>query len=185
MCIRDREHLPPVSLEEAPRSGELFQRLLRIFLDNPSPLNASPRDARQLRSAMEKGTRYWLARDAHGEIVGALGLETWRSMVVHVTVDAARRARGLGLSMVLALHEEARSAGFTELRAQVLRRNPRALSLFLSLGYLPLEGMVRRYHELVKCLDEGGPRSGRDPAPDGPVAAGPPPGDDPGRSAGS
>jgi RimJ/RimL family protein N-acetyltransferase len=148
--------LPAVSLDPVDRKSPSFQELLALFGDNPSPLNASPRTVRQLDAAMDRGTRYWLVRDGEGRVMGGLGLETWRSMVVHVTVDATFRSRGLGLAMVQELHRWMRAEGYGEVRAQVLRANARALSLFLSLGYRPLERPPRRYHELVLPLDSGG-----------------------------
>ena len=87
-----------------------------------------------------KCTEYYLAFDADGEVAGCVGFEPWRSMVVHLVVDYARRGRGLGLAILKSLVRYKEAQGYREIQGQVFKGNARALSLYLSLGFSIIEG---------------------------------------------
>lgn len=83
-----------------------------------------------------------------------VGHDGHRGWVYYVAVDPARRAQGLGRTIMTAAEAWLRQAGIAKLQLLVRRENEKAGAFYLSLGYAEAETIV-----FAKWLD------GREPTP--------------------
>ncbi|MGH0036042.1 MAG: GNAT family N-acetyltransferase [Myxococcota bacterium] len=94
------EKLPIEGLELTPAEAGDAAAILEVYLSCGFP----PRDEEQTRAAIEDGRHaHWVARDADGQVVAFVELEThWprRPWVAFVGVPPELRDRGLGSSLV-------------------------------------------------------------------------------------
>jgi len=104
---------------------------------------------RSIRAELDAGSRLLLAAFAGGRMIGTgqLVLSVWPDMphkaeLQKILVAAAARGRGVGRSLIAALHDAARQRGRSLLTLST-RRGARAEDLYKSLGYLELGVMPR------------------------------------------
>jgi len=147
--------LPETTLIPVYNRKDLQRQLFRIFQRNPSPLNIAPRNWKELRNESTKNSQYYLLKNRVGKIVGGIGFQPRRNMIVHLTIDYIHRGSGYGLSGLKELEKTKGAEGITEVWCQVFKDNKRAISMFLSLGWVYVkEKEGPNYVTLVKSLIE-------------------------------
>jgi len=124
-----------------------FDRLLPQL----SPSTTLP-DAGQLNEIIAApGTQLFIARDAQGEIVGALTLVLYRTpMAMHawiedVVVDEKARGQGYGAALNMHAIEQARAAGARNVHLTSRPARVAANRLYQKLGFVRWETNAYRY----------------------------------------
>jgi hypothetical protein len=148
----DLSRLPEVKLRRAKTVPDLAA-VIRLYQVNPSRLNIAPRNQQALDKLLARNVIFFLILDNTGNHVGNLGYQAPRRMLSYLQIDYSRRGRGYGLAAELAVEQIIATQGVRSVYAQVFRRNNRALSTFLSLGWdIDNDRSTEEYFTLKKNL---------------------------------
>ncbi|MEV4411270.1 GNAT family N-acetyltransferase [Catellatospora sp. NPDC049609] len=97
----------------------------------------------------------WLVVYDRDEAVGCgglRGLDEHTGEIKWVYLRASARGRGLGRALLAELEDAARGLGYRRVRLSTGDRQPEALQLYLSAGYLPVDDGLPVAHRLEKDL---------------------------------
>ena len=129
--IPDTITLKPMRLVDIPAIVRLEQV---CFPDDPWPFEAFEHEI------INDYSEPLIARDREGRIVGYM--ITWfmgpEAHTANIAVDPAMRGHGIGRAMMQAAIDKARDSGAEEMVLEVRTTNAPAISLYKSLGFVPV-----------------------------------------------
>lgn len=166
----DLSQLPEVELRRAKTAPELAA-VVRLYQRNPSRLNIAPRNQRAFEKLLSRSVIFFLVLDNKGNHVGNVGYQAPRRMLSYLQIEYSLRGRGYGLAAELAAERIIATQGVRNVYAQVFRKNKRALSTFLSLGWeIDSERSIEDYFTLRKNLQMTGTDNAAKQAPRGRIS---------------
>ena len=96
-------------------------------------------------------SRYWIATDESGDVVGYGGVQSHRQgIVMTIGVRAHARGRGIGAAILDALLEWSREAGAREIFLDVRPSNEGAIGLYESRGFVEIGRRPRYFRNPVE-----------------------------------
>ena len=128
--------LPMVKLEFSNSNLRKMEKILEIYIQNPSRMTISPNNMESINREVELGTEFYLICDASRFPIGCIGWQPWRNMAVNLIIDYKYRSKGMALASMRSLMDLKKNQGINEFNVQVYRKNWRAQNLFLSLGFV-------------------------------------------------
>jgi ribosomal protein S18 acetylase RimI-like enzyme len=133
--IHKLDNLPIVKLQIANKNICDLIKVLNIYINNPSPMTISPNNMEMLYHEVSLGTEFYLAYDANDFLIGAIGWQPWRNMVVNLVVDYKCRSKGFAMACLKSLISLKKTQGVQKVNVQVYKNNWRAQNLMFSLGF--------------------------------------------------
>ena len=125
----DVELIPVVSDES------LQERLVAMYLDNPSPFVFGPKTTEQLQENLDLGIRFFLVVNSKEEFVGARAFNPSMKTLQNTITDYHHRGKGYQLAAGDKLKKLLAKEGYTELHALVLRTNTRIQRTMQAAGW--------------------------------------------------
>ena len=113
----------------------LQERLVAMYVDNPSPYANGPKSTEQLQEELACGIRFFMFENRKGEFVGARAFDPTTKTVQYAVTDFRHRGKGYQLAAGHKLKKLLAYEGHTELRATVLRRNTRIQRVMQAAGW--------------------------------------------------
>ena len=128
------DDIPSVTLIPADTQDKISE-VIRVYARNPSGLLIAPRSDKAMKRFIAKGYEYYLVAESPGKVIGAVGLQPSRALICHRVIDFDKRGSGYGLACSLTLLSLMARKGYPKAHGQVFKKNRRALSAALSIGY--------------------------------------------------
>ena len=125
----DVELIPIVS------DQSLRERLVAMYLDNPSPFVFGPKSTDKLQENLDRGIRYFLVVNRKGEYVGARSFDPSKKMLQYTVTDYRHRGKGYQLAAGDKLVKLLAKEGYTKFHALVLRTNTRIQRTMQAAGW--------------------------------------------------
>lgn len=128
----DRVHvdLVPVQSDKA-----LQERLVSMYVDNPSPYVFGPSTNEILQEHLERGIRYFLVTNSDGEYVGARAFNPNTKLFLSTLTDFRHRGYGYQVSASFELMMMLADEGIIEVRSNVLSSNTRMQRAMIARGW--------------------------------------------------
>ena len=118
-ALADVEVIPVVS------DQSLRERLVAIYMDNPSPFSRGPMSMEELQEKLDRGIRFFLVENSKGEYVGVRAFDPSKKTLRNIVTDYHHRGKGYQLAAGHKLRKLLASEGYTEFHATMLRTNTR------------------------------------------------------------
>jgi len=144
--IHKLDNLPIVKLQIANNSVCNLIKVLNIYINNPSPMTISPNNLDMLHHEVSLGTEFYLAYDVNDFLIGVIGWQPWRNMVVNLVVDYKCRSKGFAMACLNSLISLKKEQGVQKVNVQVYKKNLRAQNLFFSLGFYFEKDMDKEFN---------------------------------------
>jgi hypothetical protein len=134
--VHELKNLPIIELHFSNNNPNKMEKILSIYIKNPSRMNIAPNNMELINREVNLGTEFYLICDASGLPIGCIGWQSWRNMAVNLIIDYKYRSKGMALASMLALMDLKKNQGINKFNVQVYRKNWRAQNLFFSLGFV-------------------------------------------------
>lgn len=128
-ALADVEVIPVVTDES------LQERLVAMYVDNPSPFVFGPKSTERLQEKIDRGIRFFLVRNSEGEYVGARAFVPSKKMLQNTITDYRHRGKGYQLAAGRKLMRLLANEGYNEFHALVLRTNTRIQRTMQTAGW--------------------------------------------------
>ena len=129
------DDMPSVDLVPVLSNKALQERLVSMYVDNPSPYVFGPRTIEALEEHLDRGVRYFLVTKDDGEYVGARAFDPNTKLSQSTVTDFRHRGHGYQVSAAHVLMIMLAGEGYTEIRANVMSSNTRMLRAMIARGY--------------------------------------------------
>lgn len=103
----------------------LQERLVAMYVDNPSSFVFGPKSTERLQEKIDRGIRFFLVRNSRREYVGARAFDPSKKTLQYTVTEYRSRGKGYQLSAGDKLRKLLAKEGHMEFRATVLRTNTR------------------------------------------------------------
>jgi len=113
----------------------LQERLVAMYVDNPSPFVFGPKSTERLQEKIDRGIRFFLVRNSKGEYVGARAFVPSKKMLQNTVTDYRHRGKGYQLAAGRKLMKLLANEGYNEFHALVLRTNTRIQRTMQTAGW--------------------------------------------------
>lgn len=114
---------------------KLQDKLVAMYMDNPSPYVHGPKTIEQLQEKLAHGIQFFLIVNSKGECVGARAFDANRKTLQNAVTDFHHRGNGYQLASGPKIRELLAKEGHTEFHVTVLRTNTRVLRTMQAAGW--------------------------------------------------
>ena len=118
-ALADVEVIPVVT------DKSLQERLVAMYVDNPSPFVFGPKSIERLQEKKDRGIRFFLVRNSRGEYVGARAFVPSKKTLQNTVTDYRHRGKGCQVAAGRKLMKLLANEGYNEFHALILRTNTR------------------------------------------------------------
>jgi len=128
-ALADVEVIPVASDEK------LQEKLVTMYMNNPSPYVHGPKTREQLQVKLANGIQFFLVVNRNGEYVGARSFDPSRKSLQNAVIDYEHRGFGYLLASGPKIRNLLAKDGHTEFRVTVLRTNTRVQRTMQAAGW--------------------------------------------------